>query len=824
MEDTADDSEKEQLAAAAQAVTKAVQAAWLLQARIGEGIGEPVRDAVIELVTERGPRAKFRMITERKELLSREAERLIDRTIEFLRTLPQADSSYERFFVSHLEMIRLVQAGEIDADDMPVEPLETAIRDEILARPRTDRPQTAEEWDDRGRTLRDRGQIEEARKAFTEALRLARAEGDPAVEGSAEIGLFTLVMKTSHTTRGSHQRLLGHARRAADAYRKAGDSVGEGNAVVAMITVLTDVADRPNLESALNRLAQLDGDQTRWWRAYSTAMTTAEPDLRISGMRWCVESAHLLGDHADFYRKMCAGKLAYFEGREVSLEDDDSDVFQGGITTLGVMVNGPTEAAAQRLDKILQRVEELRRYGRSQTLQRELSNTHQNTYRAAAQCAEALRGAEEAVDIHELAASRALLAQTETHQLWRQWHPQVWEDSRSDVLQDSLGRFIVAPTEPNRLLLTQVFSDQRLAQQRQEQKLLSATPGLATATPPMPTRSVRGLLAEDDRIVVFGSTGSIFLISHDDCRTIGHFANKKLTEAVQGARGQLSNPVGGSPDDHNAVSWLLSHLLQPLLDHTPEGCRLFLVPHGALWQIPLGALAPAMLSETREVSYVPSLTLLARLLTRPRLTRVLERFVGFGDPDNSLPHARAEIDHAASTFIDSFTATGDQLHYHMVMANLADADVAHFGCHGFFFPNHPDFSALHLAGPADHPEVLWYGELARYELNARLVVLAACHAGTGAMLFGSEYVGFPGAFLAAGAQGVLAPLWAVSDASTDALMRHFYAGLKHFASPATALRQAQHAMAADPSTAHPYHWAGFQLFGAPATYKFPGAR
>ncbi|WP_431894342.1 CHAT domain-containing protein [Micromonospora haikouensis] len=823
MEDAARDSEKEQLAKAVRAVTQCVQSGWLLQSRMGESIEEPVRDAVIELVMERSPRASFRMIAEREELRSREAERLLDRTIEFVRTTPQANELYERFFITHLEMIRIVRAGEAEADDMPVKPLNAAARETAFARPGTDRPQTAEEWNDRAYTLRDRGQVEEARAAFIEAARLARAEGEAAVEGSAEIGLFTLLMRTAHTVEGRRQRMLVHARRSADAYRRAADPINEANAVVAMITALTDLADQPNLESALNRLQRLDEGQAQWWRAYAAAMTTHELEPHISGLRWCVESSTLLGDHANFYRKMCKKKLAYAEGRRIPLEEGDSETFQAAVTALGVMADGPTEEAARRLDEILRNVEELRKYGRSPTLQRELSAAHKITYWMAEWCAETLRSAEEAVDVHELAASRALLAQTAMHQLWRRWHPQVLEDLRSNVLRDALGKYVVAPTEPNNRLLTRVFDDQRQALEHQEQRLLSATPGPTMATSPMPTRSVRALLAENDRVVVCGSNGSIFLISRSDCRTIGRFVTKQVDEAVEGALAQLSSPLRGSQGAHEEPTWLMCHLVRPIMDHVPEGCRLFVVPHGALWRIPLGALAPAMLSATREVSYVPSLTMLARLLTRPRLERVLERFVGFGDPDSSLPHARAEIDHAARTFADSFTVTGDRLEYHMMMANLCDADVAHFGCHGFFFPDHPDFSALHVAGPADRPEALWYGELARYELNARLVVLAACHAGTGAVRFGSEYIGFPGAFLAAGAQGVLAPLWAVSDTSTEALMRHFYLALQKFASPADALRQAQQAMAADPSTAHPYHWAGFQLFGAPATYKFPSA-
>ena len=142
-----------------------------------------------------------------------------------------------------------------------------------------------------------------------------------------------------------------------------------------MIGVLTDLADKPNLGIALQRLAGLDENHARWWQAYSTAMHADRLAERISGLRWCIESAHLLDDHAEFYRKMCAGKLAFFENRAVPLNDRDSDAFQGAVTTYDVMSNGPTKDAAKQLDKILERIEQIRKYARSQTLQRELSDT-----------------------------------------------------------------------------------------------------------------------------------------------------------------------------------------------------------------------------------------------------------------------------------------------------------------------------------------------------------------------------------------------------------------------------------------------------------------
>jgi CHAT domain-containing protein len=184
---------------------------------------------------------------------------------------------------------------------------------------------------------------------------------------------------------------------------------------------------------------------------------------------------------------------------------------------------------------------------------------------------------------------------------------------------------------------------------------------------------------------------------------------------------------------------------------------------------------------------VPNLTILSRLLSGNRPKRRIERFVGVGDPDGSLPSARAEIERAASLFEDSMTFLGEGFSSDAAKANLADADVAHISCHGFSFPENPDFSGLHLAGPAADPGIWWYYDVARFSLIARLVVLAACHAGSGSMAAGREYIGLPGAFLASGAMTVVAPLWAIDDRSTAVIMESFYPELLRTGSTARAV-------------------------------------
>jgi CHAT domain-containing protein len=77
-------------------------------------------------------------------------------------------------------------------------------------------------------------------------------------------------------------------------------------------------------------------------------------------------------------------------------------------------------------------------------------------------------------------------------------------------------------------------------------------------------------------------------------------------------------------------------------------------------------------------------------------------------------------------------------------------------------------------------------------------------------------VGLTRAFLAAGASGVIASLWPVSDASTAALMQEFYRLLWDEEEPRTAaeaLREARLALMQNPEWEHPYFWAPFVLVG-----------
>lgn len=99
--------------------------------------------------------------------------------------------------------------------------------------------------------------------------------------------------------------------------------------------------------------------------------------------------------------------------------------------------------------------------------------------------------------------------------------------------------------------------------------------------------------------------------------------------------------------------------------------------------------------------------------------------------------------------------------------------------------------------------------------TARLVTLSACESGvTEFAEVPNEFLGFPAAFIQAGAIGVISSLWAVDDEATGFLMRRFYK--RHVSKrrmPAESLREAQLAVKGRAKTAHPYYWAAFTAVG-----------
>jgi len=137
--------------------------------------------------------------------------------------------------------------------------------------------------------------------------------------------------------------------------------------------------------------------------------------------------------------------------------------------------------------------------------------------------------------------------------------------------------------------------------------------------------------------------------------------------------------------------------------------------------------------------------------------------------------------------------------------------VVHIACHGVLDTERPMLSGLALGGG----DVLSVADVYRLRVPADLVVLSACETGLGPISDAEGVLGLPRAFFFAGAPRVVVSAWKVSDQDSKDLMLSFYRSMREGGRPAgAALREAKLQQIAAGRN-HPYHWAGFTLWGSP---------
>jgi CHAT domain-containing protein len=217
------------------------------------------------------------------------------------------------------------------------------------------------------------------------------------------------------------------------------------------------------------------------------------------------------------------------------------------------------------------------------------------------------------------------------------------------------------------------------------------------------------------------------------------------------------------------------------------------------------------------ISNVNSLMLLSTPVKPP--TRSAKLLL-VGDPvsQNSefpnLPQAAAEMERiekyfpaSARTVFARERATSQGF----LASEPAQFSYIHFVAHGTASRISPLDSAVVLTKEGDSYKL--YGrDIVKEHLRADLVTISACH-GEGARTYSGEgLVGLTWAFLRAGAHGVIAALWDVSDNSTPQMMDQLYAEITKGVAPDVALRDAKLALLHSNTVFRkPYYWAPFQL-------------
>lgn len=326
-------------------------------------------------------------------------------------------------------------------------------------------------------------------------------------------------------------------------------------------------------------------------------------------------------------------------------------------------------------------------------------------------------------------------------------------------------------------------------------------------------------------------------------------ALKPLLQASQanlGVRGfnawGSGTPLAQTVGDEGDLRRLHGLLIEPIAQYLPDSAdeKVMVVPHRELFLVPFPALQSAdgqYLIENHTLVTAPSMQTLnvlqqrsqnrsgqslvvgidrnqaAVIVGNPHMPSVPFRPGGPPMPLTPLPGAEAEAV-AIAPLLNANPLLGAAATESTVRDRLADADIIHLATHGLLDERQGLSSAIALT-PVSAQNSLDDGlltaqEVMQLNLKADLVVLSACNTGRG-RITGDGVVGLSRSFLAAGANNLVASLWAVPDEATALLMTEFYQQLQTEPDKAVALRQAMlTTRAAHPE---PRDWAAFFLIG-----------
>lgn len=174
-----------------------------------------------------------------------------------------------------------------------------------------------------------------------------------------------------------------------------------------------------------------------------------------------------------------------------------------------------------------------------------------------------------------------------------------------------------------------------------------------------------------------------------------------------------------------------------------------------------------------------------------------------------LPEARHEAEKVFSLFPRSILLEGQKATLPQVRACLRSAHLFHFAGHGYG----GEGGGLILGGTAGGTALLQAADIGSLDLSrCLLAVLSGCSTGSGELHGPGDPQSLVRAFLRAGTREVVASYWNLSSVGTRAFMQEFYQAMLNQAPVAESLRQATATLRSGGIYAHPYYWAGLEVF------------
>lgn len=298
-------------------------------------------------------------------------------------------------------------------------------------------------------------------------------------------------------------------------------------------------------------------------------------------------------------------------------------------------------------------------------------------------------------------------------------------------------------------------------------------------------------------------------LAPDEAREIIGMANLAIGcrmdyTAYQALHGQGIDLLWADPVN---LGYLYDRLIRPVWGYMEGKKALYIVPHGALRNVPFQALYRIVDGEKRylvediAICYAPSSSILRVLSGRSRslaTCRSLGVSQSMGGPYNALREA--------GIVAGLFKGTGEHATVGAVLGAAGSCDVLHLACHSSDQSAVSSFNGLVLEDGVLYPKDIRH-------VHCSLVTLSACRTFADDAAETREMAGLAGSFLSAGARSVAASLWPVHSGAAEVLMAEFYRCLAGGNGRAEALRRGQLEVMRSFSD-HPLFWAPFVLVGA----------
>jgi CHAT domain-containing protein len=320
---------------------------------------------------------------------------------------------------------------------------------------------------------------------------------------------------------------------------------------------------------------------------------------------------------------------------------------------------------------------------------------------------------------------------------------------------------------------------------------------------------------------------------------------KSLAEKVERYRRRMENR---DYDFQKLSRELYDLLINPAQKQLQNKTNLIISPDSVLWDLPFQTLlSPKLryLIEDAAISYAPSLSVLreTQLAGKEKQTPAKASILALGNPAlgnrskelvkfvkmdadlQPLPEAATQVRALERLYGKTLSQvfTGPEAREELVKEQSARYRILHLATHGILNDVSPMYSHVLLSqtpGKSDEDGLLEAWEMMNLDLNADLVVLAACETARGRAGAGEGVIGMTWALFVAGCPRTVVSQWKVEASSTTALMVEFHKRFKtRYGSPqlaistAEAMRQAALNVMKDPEYVHPFYWGGFVVVG-----------